>query len=178
MQQQTLKTYVDEVYDDFYSVFGLLHHTFGFSVPRILVSPFLAFFAVLVSCAVWFWPKNRVERLVFGISLGMLYTVNFNLLSQSSAFCLATPAFALGLYLCFFQEGRARHLSMIVTCLYWCLVSLLFSDLVPVAIRDLCREGRIKPLGSLFLMVYFLVLLFKRSKQQEGLPILASLNKV
>ncbi|NBW99407.1 DUF2029 domain-containing protein [bacterium] len=159
IQQQTLSAYVDVMYDDFYSVFGLLHHTFGVSVPRAAITPVLIFFAVLLAAILWFGAKDRAERLAFGVSLGLLYTVNFNLLSQSSAFCLATPAFALGLYLCFTLEGKSKQTAGVVMCAYWVLVSLVFSDWVPHSLRDLCREARIKPLGSLILMGYFLILL-------------------
>lgn len=166
VQQQTLQDYVDRVYDDFFSVFGLLKHTFGVATPKSWVTPVLAIAGILVSALFWFFPKQRNERLVFGVSLGMLYTVSFNLLSQSSAFCLATPALALGLYFCFAGEKKEKWVAIGVTVFYWVVVSAFFSDLVPHAWRDFCRDARIKSLGSLVLMGYLIFRLKSESREQ------------
>lgn len=156
-QDRTLSEYVNSVYLDFYSVFGFFKHSFGIILSKLVVSTLMGLVALLLAATVWLRCQSRQAGLIGATVLGTFYVVNFNLLSQSSAFCIATPALAYLISIACNSNSKERALNWFMIGLYWFLVSMCFSDLVPHSFRDLCREMRIKPLGSLILLIFFLV---------------------
>lgn len=153
VQNSTLDQFVSQVFNDFPSVFGMLKHTFGISLLNSAVSTIMGTAAFLLAGLIWFAPYEKDSQRLLAMSFGTLYVVNFNLLSQFNAYVIATPALAYILFLAFASQGWRRYLSVFSVSAYWIIVSMFFSDLVPHSFRDLCRELRIKPLGSLVVLV-------------------------
>jgi len=152
IQHTSLDGFVSVAYGDFVSVYGMLKHTFGIVVSKSSVTVIMATVAAVLAALVFWAPYDAKTRTVLAMSLGTLYVVNFNLLSQFNAYAIATPAFAYALFLCFTTSGARKMAAVFGAAAYWVIVSMFYSDLVPRAFRDLCRAILIKPMGSLILM--------------------------
>lgn len=166
MQNSSLGHFVGDVYADFPSFFGMLHLTFGVKLTMAVVGKILAGVSLLLIVLFMAFSNHfrSEDATLLALSLGTLYVVEFNLLSQFNFYVIATPALLYALKYCFSTDLVERYLFRFAVAAYWIVVSLFHSDLVPHSFRQVCRDIRIKPLGALVMMVIFVFFIAKVGK--------------
>ncbi len=141
----------------FPSVFGFLSKGLGITLSPTVIPSILVFLGGALGILVWALSgvrgTNRSDfQTLFPLALGVLYVVNFNPLSQFNAYMIATPALLYALNLWFRGEKKLFGSAIV---LYWVIVSMFYSDLVPHSFRDHCRDILLKPVGSVVLLLAF-----------------------
>jgi hypothetical protein len=150
-QHQVLNEFVEKAYLDFPSIFGLLWHKMGIRFEFKTVQYILLIASIPFALLTYFYSKKDAKY--FALSLGVLYVVNFNLLSQTSAYLITTPAVIYCLYLLLNSKKPEKYYYVMALVIYWIFVSFLTSDFTPRPIREHFHTFLLKPIGGLVLLL-------------------------
>lgn len=156
-QNRFLAKFVGEVYLTIPNLFGFLARSLGVKVSLASALGAMGIAAAASALVVLTSCRDEAERLALALSLGCLYTLNFNLLTNLNGYLVALPAVAYTLWLAVRSRGATRLLYVATLFVYWVTVSLVYSDLVPHSFRDLCRYLLVKPVGTLLMSAVLVV---------------------
>ena len=151
--------FVSVAYLDFENVFAFLHNAFGipfsFVTTQIISGVIGLLFAAFTLAWIMRHPRGdetRIKALMVGAillstALGTAFTTAFSPLGQNNALTLYAPLLLAG-FICYAhaETERAQRKWRIVLLSTFLGMTLVYSDAVPVDLRNQLRHLAIKPL--------------------------------
>ncbi len=166
----TFSSFVHEGWKDFENLFAFMQNSLDLSLTYQDTQILSVLFGVGCAAVLSFWlhhHKSQADYALKGgtllaLALGSTFICIFSPLGQNNALILFTPLLIAGFFSFDSAKGTLREVWRLALLCLWAVMTLPYSDLVPMQERVMLRHFVVKPPGILLFSALLMSLIFGR----------------